>query len=73
MKEARECYAKSILVKPHNLVSNKYARIANIDNIEDLKLINWVDFNLRSNEEDRRPTPIEELTFFNSRNNLNSA
>lgn len=69
-KEGRECYANSLLVKPYNLVSDKPAKIANIKNIEDLQPIDWFDFDQKSDEEDRRPTPIEQLNFFSTQKRI---
>lgn len=38
--EAQECYIKILLVTTYNLVSDKQVRIANINNVDDLNLIN---------------------------------
>lgn len=58
--EARECYAKSLLIKPYILTSTKLAKVVDVNNVEGA-LPSWANFDPRRDEEDRRPTPIEEL------------
>jgi len=61
--EARECYAKSLLVKPYTLTSMKHTGTVDINNIGRVTP-SWVNFDPRRDEKDRRSTPIKELHLF---------